>query len=193
MKPLLPSSILDINESTTRCSPLPKVAYRTFFQPQQQIINSAIPTPTTELIENSLSEKLNTLTKDQTISEFIIDDLSYEEQFYYEKNFDLINKELLKKVKMPTSKQEFLINLTMVLNSDKHRNSVEAIRAYVPGGPPAGPPAPPAGPPVPPAGPPVPPAGPPIPAPRAKTRSKTFSVPANIQLLIDQLNIIKKT
>ena len=115
------------------------------------------------------------MTKDQTISDFIINDLSYEEQFYYEKNFDLINKELLKKVKMPTSKQEFLINLTMVLNSDKHRSSVEAIQAFVPGGPPTpipapivhvpGPPAPVPGPPAPVPGPPAPVPGPPAPVP----------------------------
>jgi hypothetical protein len=55
-----------------------------------------------------------------------------------------------------------------------------------------GPPAPAPGPPVPAPGPPVPP-GPPIPAPRAKTKSKTFAVPTNIQFLIDQLNVIKKT
>jgi len=37
--------------------PFTEGSVQNVLQPQQQIINSAIPTPTTELIENSLSEK----------------------------------------------------------------------------------------------------------------------------------------
>ena len=110
---------------------------------------------------------------------------------------------------MPVSKEEFVITLNTIFNSDKHRNDIAAIGflnnppglappvlapPVVPVPVPAGPLPPALAGPLPPA--PVPFPGPvpvpPIPAPRAKTRSNTFSVPANIKVLIDQLNILKK-
>ena len=192
--------------------PFTEGSVQNILQSQQQVVNDAVPVPNMELIEDDLEKELNGLTKNDTVSDCIIYSLSQAEVYYYSKNFNSINKELLKKVKLPISKEEFVIILNTIFNSDKHRTDIAAIGFFnLPPGlaPPIGPPAPPAGPPAPPVGPPAPPAGPPvgppvppagppapgppIPPPRAKTRSKTFSVPANIQLLIDQLNIIKKT
>ena len=169
-----------------------------------------------ELIEDNLREELNGLTKNDTISDFIISNITDAEKFYYSKNFNSINKELLKKVKMPDSKEEFVITLNTIFNSDKHRNDIAAIFFFniptnlappvlapvVPAGlvsipvPPAPVPVP-TGPvpvpaPVPVPGPAPVPAGPaPIPAPRAKTKSNTLSVPANFKKLIDELNVLE--
>ena len=99
-------------------------------QPQQQIVSETALAPNMELIEDNLREELNSLTKNETVSDFIITSLSEAEQYYYSKNFNSINKELLKKVKMPVSKQEFVLTLTAIFNSDKHRNDIAAIGLY---------------------------------------------------------------
>ena len=159
--------------------PFTEGSVQNVLQPQQQIVSDAALDPNVELIKDNLREELNGLTKNETVSDFIINSLSEAEQYYYSKNFNLINKELLKKVKMPVSKNEFVLNLATIFNSDKHRNDIAAIGFFtIPPGPPAppvGPPAPVPGPPAPVPGPPAPPVpapgpvpgppGPPVPAP----------------------------
>jgi hypothetical protein len=90
--------------------------------------------------------------------------LQAEERYYYNQNFDAVTKELMKKIRLPTSKEEFSRNLAMVLNNDTNRNSVLGIKNFMfPPGPPPAPVAGPMGPPGPagPAG----PAAPVLPAP----------------------------
>ena len=115
---------------------------------------------------------------------------------------------------MPVSKQEFVITLNTIFNSDKHRNDIAAIGLFnippglappvlappvvpVPPVPVPVPPVPAPGPvPVPAPGPvpvpaPGPLPGPPIPPPRQPTRSNTLIIPPNFKLLIDDLNILR--
>ena len=107
--------------------PFTEGSVQNVLQPQQQIVSETALAPNMELIEDNLREELNGLTKNETVSDFIITSLSEAEQYYYSKNFNSINKELLKKVKMPVSKQEFIIALNTIFNSDKHRNDIAAI------------------------------------------------------------------
>jgi hypothetical protein len=193
--------------------PFTEGSVQNVLQPQQQIVSETALAPNMELIADNLREELNGLTKNDTVSDFIISSLSEAEQYYYSKNFNSINKELLKKVKMPVSKQEFVLTLTAIFNSDKHRNDIAAIGLYTippglapppvlaPPGPPApvpgppapvpGPPGPAPGPPAPVPGPPAPVPGPPIPPPRPPTRSNTLLIPPNLKILIDELNVLK--
>jgi hypothetical protein len=102
---------------------------------------------------------------------------------------------------MPVSKEDFIINLAAVLNSDKHRGSIQGIRTYlfpptppvvtVPtGGPPV--PAPPAPAPVPvpvPAPPaPAPPA--PAPAPKPKGTNNKINYSPEVGLAVTTLNLL---
>jgi hypothetical protein len=120
-------------------------------------------------IEDSLKQKQTELTKNSAATDDIFNRMQPEERYYYNQNFDSVTKELMKKVRLPTSKEEFSRNLAMILNNDTHRNSVLGIKNFMfPPGPPAPPvpgpmgPAGPAGPMGPPGGPmpfPIPPAG----------------------------------
>ena len=64
-------------------------------QPQQQVITESAPIPTEEGIKLSLTQKINELTKNEAMAEYIFNNLSPEEQYYYDANFDKIKKELL--------------------------------------------------------------------------------------------------
>jgi hypothetical protein len=165
--------------------PFTEGSVQNVLQPQQQIVSDAALAPNMELIKDNLQEELNSLTKNETLSDFIINSLSEAEQYYYSKNFNLINKELLKKIKMPVSKQEFVITLNTIFNSDKHKNDIAAIGLFsIP--PSLAPPVLPL--PVVPA-PPGPAPGP-LPVPRIPTRN-TLIIPQNFQVLIDDLGILK--
>ena len=142
---------------------------KNILNPQSQIIQENIPQPDDAVIEDSLKQKLNELTKNNAVTDDIFNKLQPEERYYYNQNFDAVNKELMKKIRLPTSKEEFSRNLAMVLNNDTHRSSVLGIKNFMfPPGPPALPPAGPMGPagPAGPMGPAGPPGGPlPVPAP----------------------------
>jgi hypothetical protein len=90
-------------------------------QPQQQVITESAPIPSEEGIKLSLIQKINELTKNEAMVEYIFNNLNPEEQYYYYSNFDKITKELLIKNKLPTSKEEFLMNLTMLFHNDSHK------------------------------------------------------------------------
>ena len=96
-------------------------------QPQQQVITESAPIPTEEGIKLSLIQKINELTKNEAMAEYIFSNLNPEEQYYYDSNFDKITKELLKKIKLPTSKEEFLMNLTMLFHNDSHKNNLMGL------------------------------------------------------------------
>ena len=136
---------------------------KNIMNPQAQIIQENIPEPDDAVIEDSLKQKLNELTKNSAVTDDIFNRLQAEERYYYNQNFDAVTKELMKKIRLPTSKEEFSRNLAMVLNNDTNRSSVLGIKNFMfPPGPPAGP-AGPAGGPLPAPAPPIPPAGPPMP------------------------------
>ncbi len=160
-------------------------------QPQQQIISSAVPSPSDEMVEISLKEKLNGLTRNESIIDFIFNNLLPEEKYYYDQNFDSVTKNLLNKVRMPVSKEDFIINLAAVLNTDKHKGFIQGIRSYlsagappvvnapVPGGPPAPAPAP------------APAPVPPIPAPRKKvSTASNLSPDEMLKLSVTNLKTI---
>ena len=95
---------------------------RNILNPQKQIVQSGITPPNPALIEQSLKDKLNELTRDQASTDLIVNSLDEAEIFYYDKNFESVSKEISKKLKMPTSKEEFARYLAIVLNSDDHKN-----------------------------------------------------------------------
>ena len=149
--------------------PFTEGSIKNALNPQAQVIMDNIPQPNDSIIEDSLKQKLNELTRNTALTDTIFNQLKPEERYYYNQNFDSVTKELLKKIKMPTSQEEFSLNLAMILNNDNNRNNVLGIKNYMfPPGPPALPPAGPMGPagPAGPMGPAGPPGGPlPIPAP----------------------------
>ena len=100
-------------------------------QPQQQIIKESIPAPTADSIEMDLKQKLNTLTKDETVTDNIYNSLAPGELYYYDKNFDSVTKELMKKIKLPISPREFSLNLKMLLSDNKHKNSIEVVKNVI--------------------------------------------------------------
>jgi hypothetical protein len=61
-------------------------------QPQQQIISGAIPSPTNQMVEISLKEKINEITKNETVTDYIISNILPEEQYYYNQNFDSVTR-----------------------------------------------------------------------------------------------------
>ena len=128
---------------------------KNILNPQAQIIQENIPQPDDALIEDSLKQKINELTKNSAATDDIFNRMQPEERYYYNQNFDTVTKELMKKVRLPTSKEEFSRNLAMILNNDTHRNSVLGIKNFM------FPPAAAAAPPLP--APPLP--APPLPAP----------------------------
>ena len=104
---------------------------RNILNPQKQIVQSGIMPPDPALIELSLKDKLNELTRDQASTDFIVNTLDEAEIFYYDKNFESVTKELSKKMKMPASKEEFARYLAIVLNSDAHKNGVFGAYKYI--------------------------------------------------------------
>ena len=141
---------------------------KNILNPQAQIIQENIPQPDDAVIEDNLKQKLNELTKNTAVTDDIFNRLQPEERYYYNQNFDAVTKELMKKIRLPTSKEEFSRNLAMILNNDTHRSSVLGIKNFMfPPGPPAPPVPGPMGPagPAGPMGPAGPPGGPPLPAP----------------------------
>ena len=99
--------------------------------PQAQVVMDSIPQPNDSIIEDSLKQKLNELTRNTALTDNIFNKLKPEERYYYNQNFDSVTKELLKKIKMPTSQEEFSLNLAMILNNDSNRNNVLGIRNYM--------------------------------------------------------------
>ena len=100
--------------------PFTEASVQNILQPQQQIVSTSVPASTEAAVEMDLKSKINTLTKDDTITDNIFNALAPEERYYYEKHFDKVTKELMKKSKSPVSPNEFVINLRMILSSDAH-------------------------------------------------------------------------
>jgi len=99
--------------------------------PQAQIIQENAQPPNDAIIEDSLKQKINELTKNTAVTDDIFNRLQPEERYYYNQNFDAVTKELMKKIRLPTSKEEFSLNLAMILNNDTNRNNVLGIKNYV--------------------------------------------------------------
>ena len=161
--------------------PFTEGSIKNALNPQSQVILENIPQPDDSIIEDSLKQKINELTRNPTLTDNIFNKLKPEERYYYERNFDSVTKELLKKIRMPTSQEEFSLNLAMILNNDSNRNNVLGIKNFMfPPGPPAPPVPGPMGPPGP-AGPVGPPGGPlpaPAPAPPVPAPAPPVPVPA---------------
>ena len=64
--------------------------------PQAQVIMDNIPQPNDSIIEDSLKQKLNELTRNTALTDTIFNKLKPEERYYYDRNFDSVTKELLK-------------------------------------------------------------------------------------------------
>ena len=111
--------------------PFTEASIQNILQPQQQIIKESIPAPTADSIEMDLKQKLNTLTKDETVTDNIYNSLAPGELYYYDKNFDSVTKELMKKIKLPISPREFSLNLKMLLSDNKHKNSIEVVKNVI--------------------------------------------------------------
>ena len=158
---------------------------KNIMNPQDQVVKSAVPKPDDSVIEERLKEKLFELTRDSTATDFIFNALTPTEAYYYLNNFDDVTKDVVKKIKLPTSKEEYTTSLASVLNSDKNRTSINGIQNYLtPPVPPPALPVPPSaidigaavaaamagilpapGPPLPAPAPPLPAPAPPLPAP----------------------------
>jgi hypothetical protein len=99
--------------------------------PQAQIIQENAQPLNDAVIEDTLKQKVNELTKNSAVTDEILNRLQPEERYYYNQNFDSVTKELMKKIRLPTSKEEFSLNLAMILNNDNNRNNVLGIKNYV--------------------------------------------------------------
>ena len=111
--------------------PFTEGSIKNALNPQAQVIMDNIPQPDDSIIEDSLKQKINELTRNTALTDTIFNKLKPEERYYYDRNFELVPKELLKKIKMPTSQEEFSLNLAMILNNDNNRNNVLGIKNYM--------------------------------------------------------------
>ena len=111
--------------------PFTEGSIRNIQNPQNQIIQENIPSPDSGITETNLKEKINQLTRSTVATDYIFNKLDEAEAYYYDTHFDLVNKELMKKIRLPTSKEEFSRNLAMILNNDTNRNNVIGVRNYI--------------------------------------------------------------
>ena len=93
--------------------------------PQQPVVNSALKAPTLEMVEENLKSFLIPYVGDK--ADTVIKGLTNAQKFYYEANFDEIQKELLKRIQIPTNIQSYSANLKMVLASDKNRSNLSVL------------------------------------------------------------------
>jgi hypothetical protein len=90
--------------------------------PQQPVVSSSLNAPTLQMAKENLKTKLISYVGQD--ADFIINALTDIQILYYEENFNEIQKDLLKRIKIPTSKSSYLTNLRMVLSSDKNRSNL---------------------------------------------------------------------
>ena len=90
--------------------------------PQQPVVSSSLNAPTLEMAKENLKTLLIPYVGED--ANFIITALTDMQIYYYEEHFNEIQKELLKRIKTPTSKSSYLTNLRMVLSSDKNKNNL---------------------------------------------------------------------
>ena len=100
--------------------------------PQQPVVSSSLNPPSLEMAKENLKTYLIPYVGSNTEANFIINALTDVQIFYYEEHFNEIQKELLKRIKIPTSKSSYLTNLRMVLNSDKNKNNLSIFSAEPP-------------------------------------------------------------
>ena len=96
--------------------------------PQQPVISSAL-NPTLDMVKENLKTFLIPYVGDQANT--VIKFLSDAQKYYYEQNFEQIQKELLKQIKIPTSIESYLANLKMVLNNDKNRSNLSVLEPVI--------------------------------------------------------------
>ena len=90
--------------------------------PQQPVVSSTLNAPTLEMAKENLKTLLIPYVREE--ADFIINHLTDIQIYYYEEHFNEIQKELLKRIKIPTSKSSYLTNLRMVLASDKNKSNL---------------------------------------------------------------------
>ena len=93
--------------------------------PQQPVVNSALKAPTLEMVQENLKSFLIPYVGDK--ADTVIKGLTNAQKFYYEANFDKIQKELLKRIEIPNNIQSYSANLKMVLASDKNRSNLSVL------------------------------------------------------------------
>eukprot|EP01035_Chromulina_nebulosa_P022116 gene22116-28636_t len=98
--------------------------------PQQPVVNSALKAPTLEMVQENLKSFLIPYVGDK--ADTVIKGLTNAQKFYYEANFDEIQKELLKRIEIPTNIQSYSANLKMVLASDKNRSNLSVLEPQPP-------------------------------------------------------------
>ena len=93
--------------------------------PQQPVVSSSLNPPTLDMVIENLKTYLIPYVGDQanTVIKFLTD----AQKYYYEANFEQLQKELLKQIKIPTSIESYLANLKMVLNSDKNKSNLSVL------------------------------------------------------------------
>jgi hypothetical protein len=94
--------------------------------PQQPVVLSSLNAPTLEMAKENLKTLLIPYVGDQ--ADVIITALKDTQIFYYEEHFNEIQKELLKRIKTPTSIESYLTNLKMVFNNEKNRSNLTALK-----------------------------------------------------------------
>lgn len=91
--------------------------------PQQQpVVSSTLNAPSIQIVKDNLKTLLIPYVREE--ADFIINALTDIQIYYYEEHFDEIQKELLKRIKIPTSKSSYLTNLRMVLAGDKNKSNL---------------------------------------------------------------------
>ena len=104
------------------CSHSQKLFQAKIENPQQPVVSSTLKAPTLEMAKENLKTLLIPYVGED--ADFIINALTDIQIYYYEEHFNEIQKELLKRIKTPTSKSSYLTNLRMVLSSDKNKNNL---------------------------------------------------------------------
>jgi hypothetical protein len=94
--------------------------------PQQSVVSSSLNPPSLEMAKENLKTLLIPYVGDQ--ADVIITALKDTQISYYEEHFNEIQKELLKRIKIPTSIESYLTNLKMVFNNEKNRSNLTALK-----------------------------------------------------------------
>ena len=98
--------------------------------PQQPVVSSALTKPTLDVATENLKSYLIPYVGEKTNE--VIYSLTDAQIFYYEENFEEIQKELLKRIKIPTSIDRYLDNLKMVFANDKNRSNLSVLDTTTP-------------------------------------------------------------
>ena len=92
--------------------------------PQQPVVSSSLKPPSLQMAMDNLKALLIPYIGNEEEANVLIRALTDVQIHYYEEHFNEIQKELLKRIKIPTSLVTYLTNLRMVLASDKHRSNL---------------------------------------------------------------------